>query len=109
MNKHLSLLIESSDLFALVTPPSFALSVFHMKERTTDNGATLSSNTLTRRLFERISTRKDIMLTQTNLNGVFCIRFAIGAARTETRHVDDAFKLLRDEALQTLPEVAAGK
>ena len=98
-------MIESSDLFALVTPPSFALSVFHMKEATLNNGTTLSSNILTRKLYDRISARRDIILTQTNLNGVFCIRFAIGAARTEIKHVDAAFDLLLAEAHQTLHEL----
>ena len=38
------------------------------------------------------------MLTQTVLNGVFCIRFAIGAERTEVFHINQAFNLLQKEA-----------
>ena len=38
------------------------------------------------------------MLTQTELNGVFCIRFAIGAIRTEVCHIEQAYHLLQKEA-----------
>ena len=39
-----------------------------------------------------------MILTQTTLNGIFCIRFAVGAARTEISHIEGAFKNIQEEA-----------
>lgn len=38
------------------------------------------------------------MLTQTTLNGIFCIRLAVGAARTEPQHIEAACALIEAEA-----------
>lgn len=38
------------------------------------------------------------MLTQTILNGVYCIRLAVGAARTNETHIKKACELLDREA-----------
>ena len=38
-----------------------------------------------------------MLLTQIVLNGVACIRFAVGAYRTEERHVDQAFDISQEE------------
>ena len=98
--------MESSDTFALVSPSFFAITVFHMKERVDSDGVVFSSDALTRKLYEQINARKDILLTQTILNGVFCIRLAVGAERTETRHIDAAFKLISDEAHRAITELS---
>lgn len=57
-----------------------------------------SLNDLNRLFFGRLSARPDIMLTQTTLNGVFCVRFAVGAARTTEAHIQKAFTLIEKEA-----------
>lgn len=44
------------------------------------------------------------MLTQTKLNETFCIRFAIGAARTKAEHIDNAWKILQEEAEHTISQ-----
>ena len=61
-----------------------------------------SLNNLNRLFYGRISARHDIILTQTVLNGVYCIRFAVGAARTEASHIQQACELLQKEAGLTL-------
>ena len=40
----------------------------------------------------------DVFLSHTRLRGVFTIRVAIGGLRTEARHVDRAWALLREHA-----------
>ena len=45
-------------------------------------------NDLNKDYYSRVSSRNDIALTQTKMNGTFCIRFAIGAARTQKAHVE---------------------
>jgi aromatic-L-amino-acid/L-tryptophan decarboxylase len=56
-----------------------------------------SLNTINELFYGRLSTRKDLLFTQTVLNGVFCIRFAVGA-RTQNEHIDKAFEILTHEA-----------
>lgn len=100
--------IKESKHLVLVTPPNLALSVFRMVPRLNNKPSrrrlfTLSElNELNMQLNERISARKDIALTQTELNGVFCIRMAIGAHRTQEEHIHKALALLNREAEETL-------
>lgn len=60
--------------------------------------STESLNDLNRAFYAGISARDDILLTQTILNGVFCIRFVVGAVRTDESHVRKAYELLNEEA-----------
>ena len=39
-----------------------------------------------------------LYVTQTILNGVVCLRFAIGAQRTELEHIDQAWGLIKASA-----------
>ncbi|EMD37052.1 hypothetical protein CERSUDRAFT_84071 [Gelatoporia subvermispora B] len=103
LNEHFTSLIRASLDFSLVTAPSFALTVF----RLTPAGASLTGselNELNRAFYARLSSRHDIMLTQTVLNGVFCIRFAVGAARTQQEHIDTAWDLLQQEGAVAVQE-----
>ncbi|KII85888.1 hypothetical protein PLICRDRAFT_44310 [Plicaturopsis crispa FD-325 SS-3] len=99
-------LIRASPNFALVTPPSFALSVF----RLVPPAVVLSSaelNDLNRDLYARISTHTELLLTQTQLNDVFCIRMAVGSPLTEEGHIRKAFEIISaegDAALKALQE-----
>ncbi|EIW80802.1 hypothetical protein CONPUDRAFT_144722 [Coniophora puteana RWD-64-598 SS2] len=61
-------------------------------------------NALNRAFYARVCARPDIMLTQTDLLGTFCIRLAVGAARTSEKHMQAAFDLLTEEAQATLKE-----
>jgi aromatic-L-amino-acid/L-tryptophan decarboxylase len=91
-------MIRSSSQFALVTPPSYAMSVFRLEPKGIEQSNVVSLNNLNRLFYERISARSDILLTRTELNGIFCIRFAVGAARTDETHIQRAFDLLCTEA-----------
>ena len=51
------------------------------------------------------------MLTQTSLNGVFCVRFAVGAARTNEEHIQEAYNIIIKEAkfaVETWEQTASG-
>ena len=99
LNDIFSGLISESKILSLVTPPSFALSVFRLVPAGVQGGLSLEAlNELNRSLFGRLSARQDIMLTQTNLNGIFCIRLVIGAARTDEQHVRNAYDIVAEEA-----------
>ena len=68
-------------------------------------------NDLNRLFFGRISARSDIILTQTELNGIFCIRFVVGATRTNETHIQKAYDILcveAEQAMATQKEKAEG-
>lgn len=94
--------MSSSDLLSLCATPSLSLSVFRVNPKpAAPNQPALPEavlNDLNKLFYGRISCRKDIILTQTVLNGQFCIRFAIGSARTQEVHIRDAFELITQEA-----------
>ncbi len=61
-------------------------------------------NELNQSFYRRVTARPDILLTQTKLNGTFCIRFAIGAVRTKKDHIDRAWDVLQEEAGAAITE-----
>jgi aromatic-L-amino-acid/L-tryptophan decarboxylase len=95
-------MIRSSSQFALVVPPSYALSVFRLVSPGYQSLDIQSLNSLNQLFYSRISARNDVLLTQTQLNGIFCIRFAVGTARTNETHIQKAFDLLCAEAELTI-------
>ncbi|KAF8635193.1 hypothetical protein AX17_003969 [Amanita inopinata Kibby_2008] len=106
LNEYFTDLLRKSEILELVTAPSLALSVFRLnpKGRSGIEHPVTELNNLNRVFYSRVSARDDIVLTQTVLNEVVCIRFAVGAARTEHRHVEQAFKLLQDEGQVAIQE-----
>ncbi len=88
-----------------MTPPSFALSVFHVKAPNDVDDSFSAQNALTADVFENLSARKDLQLTQTTVQGLSCIRLAVGATRTEERHIEKAFDIIRDEAKKSLSKM----
>jgi aromatic-L-amino-acid decarboxylase len=53
-------------------------------------------------MMDGVNSSGKIFLSHTVLSGKFVLRFAVGAPLTEERHVDAAWKLLRDEATKVL-------
>lgn len=102
MNQKFANLVEASEELSLVTKPSLALTVFRivpkLQEENQSSLSLDSLNDLNRVFFGRLSTRHDIMLTQTSLNGVFCVRLAVGAARTNKEHIQEAYNIIIKEA-----------
>lgn len=101
-------MVSHSNQFTLVTPPSLALTVFRIEPKATSSEQPELPlevlNDLNKRFHERLSARSDVMLTQTILNGVFCIRMAVGTARTELHHVERAYAVLCEVADKVLQE-----
>ena len=106
LNQQFVNLINASDELSLVTKPFLALAVFRVVPKPREaNQAAFSAdslNNLNRYFFRRLSARRDIMLTQTTLNGIFCIRFAVGATRTNEGHIQDAYDIIIEEAKSTI-------
>jgi aromatic-L-amino-acid/L-tryptophan decarboxylase len=80
-----------------VTPPSFALTVFRLLPGSAGNTEELDDvNTLNKAFYSDLQSRPDLALTQTLLGGVFCVRFAVGAARTEQKDIDKAWTIIEE-------------
>ncbi|KAF8895716.1 pyridoxal phosphate-dependent transferase [Gymnopilus junonius] len=102
LNQQFVNLIEFSEDLSLATQPSLALTVFRVvpKPRSPEQAtpSAESLNDLNRIFYGRLSARHDIMLTQTSLNGMFCVRLAVGAARTTEEHIRNAYNIVEKEA-----------
>jgi aromatic-L-amino-acid decarboxylase len=47
---------------------------------------------------QRLNSGGEIYLTHTKLNGKFTLRLCVGQAQTEKRHVENAWRLIKDTA-----------
>ena len=63
------------DLLELVAPPSFSLSVFRIAPSAVPELFEDGLNELNERYYQKLCERKDLMLTQTELDGIYCIRW----------------------------------
>jgi len=84
--------IRSSAAFELVAPPSFALSLFRLVPEDPNGDA----NAINHIFWDALLARSELLLTQTELGGTFCIRFAVGAARTTEEDVERAWAIVRE-------------
>ncbi|KZO92342.1 hypothetical protein CALVIDRAFT_308478 [Calocera viscosa TUFC12733] len=97
--------VQESCLFELCTPQSFALAVFRLYPQGIASMLKQDElNSLNRALFHKIAARSDITITQTDLLGTFCLRFAVGAQRTEERHIRKAWEIISATAVETWAE-----
>ena len=62
------------ELLELVIPPSFSLSVFRIAPSAVPESSEDELNELNRQFYQRLYERKDLMLTETKLDGVHCVR-----------------------------------
>ncbi|KAF9528480.1 aromatic-L-amino-acid decarboxylase [Crepidotus variabilis] len=99
-------LIKQSPNLTLVTEPSLALTVFRLAPKShLDSQSSYSLaqlNELNKAYHASLASRSDIMLTQTNINGIFCIRLAVGSPFTEEKHIQQAYNVLEEEAKSAL-------
>jgi aromatic-L-amino-acid decarboxylase len=67
-------------------------------------------DTLNERLLEGVRASGEMLVSQVSASGRFALRFAVGNVRTEERHVQHAWEILRAEALRlgALPVIVAG-
>ncbi|GJJ08842.1 hypothetical protein Clacol_003061 [Clathrus columnatus] len=101
--KQFQILVRSDPRFEIVTPPFLALTVFRIRPPSdiqTDRSDADINNTMLNalnRIFHRRLSAKDLFLTSIDLDGIFCIRLAIGSQRTEERHIKKVWDILDSE------------
>ncbi|OJA12592.1 hypothetical protein AZE42_06905 [Rhizopogon vesiculosus] len=96
--------IRESDQFSFVAKPFLALTVFRLAPKSLSYLTTPELNALNRIFHARLAARNDIAVTQTELNGVFCVRMAIGAERTVEKDIDRALTVIGEEGKVALME-----
>jgi aromatic-L-amino-acid decarboxylase len=80
------------------------LTVFRLAPKALPYLTTPELNALNRAFYARLAARSDIAITQTELNGVFCVRMAIGAEQTVEGDIDRALALIGDEGTVALKD-----
>jgi len=101
--------IRASPIFELVTPPSFALTVFRLLPRSANTvGEPDSVNALNREFYSNLQSHSSLVLTQTLIGEVFCVRFAVGASMTEQSDIEGAWGVIKETGETTLRNVGYG-
>ncbi|VDB87990.1 unnamed protein product [Peniophora sp. CBMAI 1063] len=95
--------ITESELFEHVAPPSFSLTIFRLKPTNPSHDA----NALNRAFHDELMKRSDLYLTQSELGGVFCIRLAVGAARTTKEDIERVWEVVESTGEQLRSQYAA--
>jgi aromatic-L-amino-acid decarboxylase len=93
--KELAGWIEETPDFELMAPVHFGLVCFRHRPAGEDPAATNERN---RRLLAQVNASRRVFLTHTLLDGRYAIRMAIGQRLTERRHVEQAWRLVREAA-----------
>ena len=91
----LAVKIEAAPDFELLVPPVLSLLCFRYRPAGAEDA---ELETLNQRLLEALNDSGALYLTQTRLNGVFALRFAIGQTATEPRHVEAAWARIQETA-----------
>jgi aromatic-L-amino-acid decarboxylase len=85
--------VRGDDRFELAAPAPLNLVCFRHK----------SGDAANQKIMDALNRSGDLFLTHTKLNGKLTLRMCVGQIRTEARHVEAAWKRIREEA-----EKAAG-
>ena len=94
-----SLLASRPDLFHIIVPTAFALTVFNIVPRTPrskfhQDGQGLDVNALTEDVYTLIRRRGDIMLTSTVVGELYAIRVVAANPKSDEQHVRKAFAII---------------
>ncbi|KAI9778823.1 MAG: hypothetical protein M1835_004834 [Candelina submexicana] len=108
-----SLVLSRPDLFRVLTPPAFALTVFTVvpQQRGDDrNGfrvdmgkkSDVDANSLTKGVYEMINERGEIFLTSSVIGGTYAIRVVSANPKAEEKYVRNAFEIIVRTAEEVL-------
>lgn len=111
-NTFAELIRGRSDLFEIVTKPSFALTVFRVKSpkaAAESNGVVTinkdeEADGITKKVYELINSRGEIFITSTVIDGVYVIRVVSANPLAEEKYVRNAFDILVRTAEEVLQQ-----
>lgn len=91
--------VERSEMWETMAPTTMSVVCFRHHPRGIDDEDALERHNAA--ILERVNASGRVFLSHTKLRGRYVLRIAIGNLRTEQRHVDDAWALLQDAALES--------
>jgi len=80
--------VRADERFELVAPAPLNLVCFRYR----------ASDQANQRIMDRLNASGDLYLTHTRLNDRLTLRMSIGQSQTELRHIERAWRRIRDEA-----------
>ena len=80
--------VRNDDRFELAAPVPLNLVCFRHK----------GGDVVNQTMLDRLNRSGDLFLTHTKLNGKLTLRLSVGQANTQARHVENAWKRIRQEA-----------
>ena len=89
--------IRMDENFELLAPVQLSLVCFRYRRQGASNE---TLNELNRTLLERVNATGKIYLTHTILNDKYGLRMSVGQARTDERHVRQAWEIIRNHTLE---------
>ncbi|CAI9261143.1 unnamed protein product [Lactuca saligna] len=111
MAKDLERLVTMDSRFEIVAPRYFSVVCFRVSPYAIHqhHGNQHEVNEFNSKLLEAINATGHVYMTQSVVDGVYFIRFSIGATLTEDRHVKMAWELVQDQATSMLGTLAPKK
>ena len=88
--------VDAAPDFERMAPVPFGLVCFRYRPPGTSEGAL---DTLNERLLAAVNATGRVFMTHTRLGGRYTIRLVIGQRATERRHVEEAWRLIREAAM----------
>ena len=93
--------VDADPHFERVAPVPLSTVCFRLRPAGVTDAVALDD--VNRRLLDAVNGTREVFLTHTRLDGRFVLRLVIGGIRTEQRHVERAWALLRQEATRLSP------
>ncbi|KAI1914936.1 hypothetical protein LOZ12_003432 [Ophidiomyces ophidiicola] len=90
-----------TDLFTIVTPPAYGLTVFRVSD---DSAAAVGSTSaaISQQLYETINANGDIFITSSVVGGIYVIRVVSASLLSEEKYVREAFDIIVRTTEETL-------
>ncbi|KAH8145062.1 uncharacterized protein LAJ45_10973 [Morchella importuna] len=97
IGEHFASLIKSRpDLFTIIVPPAFALTVFVVN--TVNGGGAEERNKLTKTVYESINEEGKIFITSGVVDDIYMIRVIGASSKTRKEHLERAFGIIVEMA-----------
>lgn len=92
--------VEKDDRFELMAPADLAVVCFRLK--LSDLTHIEDVNRKNAELLERINHSGKVFLSHTKLDGKYTLRFVVGQTNTEFRHIQNAWQIILESAIQMI-------
>jgi aromatic-L-amino-acid/L-tryptophan decarboxylase len=101
--RELAYRVEEEPGWALCAPVPFSLICFRYAP---EGSSEEQRNAMNAAILSRVNATGEAYLSHTKLDGSYVLRLAIGNVRTEWKHVERAWELLREAAASVMPDPA---